>query len=207
LAKAAEITKVTPVYVPYWIFQARTHTFWTADTSDLPFGARGDWRPVAGDHHGVYDGLLIGASGVLTPNETSSLCPFDLAAASPAAEVDLQHVIVEQFRVQRKYARPQARQGLERLDQEACQRYVSGRSRNLKVNVRLEGLSSEPVLLPVWIMAYQYRGKLFRFLINGQTGRASGEAPTSYAKIIGVIAVVGLILLLLCLLMLVAGAL
>ncbi len=207
LASAAEIAKVSPVYVPYWVFQARTHTNWTADSSDLPFGSRGDWRPVFGEHHGVYEGLLIGASGVLTPHETTSLCPYNLADAVPAAEVDTEDMVVEQFRVQRKYARPLARQGLEHLDRDACQRYVPARSRNLRVNLLLEGLSSEPVLLPVWIMAYRYRDRLFRFLINGQTGRATGQAPVSRAKILGVIAIVGLIGLLLCLALLVAGGL
>ena len=205
LAKAAEIAKVSPVYVPYWVFQARTHTHWTADSSDLPFGARGDWRPVVGEHHGVYEGLLIGASGVLTPDETSKVCPYHLANAEPASDVNTDNMVVEQFRVQRKYARPLARQGLENLDRDACQRYVPARCRNLRVNVLLEGLSSEPVLLPVWIMAYRYRDHLYRFLINGQTGKATGQAPVSWSKILGAIAIVGLILLLLCLAALVAG--
>ena len=39
------------------------------------------------------------------------------------------------------------------------------------------------VLLPVWIMAYRYKEKLYRFLVNGQTGRATGAAPTSILKV------------------------
>jgi hypothetical protein len=185
------------VYVPYWVFRAETFTYWTADTSQTPVGARGDWYPMFGRHRGSYAGLLVGASGVLTPSETSSLCPFDLAKAKPVADVDTEKVIVEQFRVQRKYARPLARQGLEDRDRAACQQYVPGRCRNLKVNTRLQGLSSEPVLLPVWIMAYQYKEAVYRFLINGQTGRATGHAPTSWKKVVAVIAIVILILLVL----------
>ena len=183
LAGAASIDEMRPVYVPYWVFVARTHTYWTADSSKVPFGARGDWVPMSGEHHGRYAGVLIGASSALTPHETSALCPFDLGRGRPPEEVDLENAIVEQFRVQRKYARPLARQGLENLEREACTQYVPGRSRNLKVNVRLEGLSSEPVLVPVWIMAYRYRDKLYRFLINGQTGQAWGEAPISWIKV------------------------
>lgn len=84
--------------------------------------------------------------------------------------------------MQRKYARPLARQGLESLERAACAEYVPGRNRNLKVNVRLEGLSSEPVLLPIWVMAYRYQNQVFRFLINGQTGKATGEAPNLVEK-------------------------
>jgi len=193
LATSSVVTKMTPVFVPYWVFQARTWTYWTADTNATPAGARGDWFPLFGEHRGSYAGLLIGASGALTPAETDGLCPFDLCAAQPYESVDTENVVVEQFRVQRKYARPAAHQALENLERAACQKYVPGRCRNLKVNAKLEGLSSTTVLLPVWIMAYRYQDQVYRFLVNGQTGRATGQAPISWRKVIAAIAVVVLL--------------
>lgn len=200
LSERAAVTKMTAVYVPYWVFTAKTFTYWTADSSQTPFGARGDWVPVSGQHHGQYSGVLIGASSVLTPGETSAICPFDIAAGVSPDRVDLREVIVEQFRVQRKYARPMAKQGLENFERQACQQYVPGRCRNLKVNVRLEGLSSEPVMLPVWVMAYRYKDRVFRFLLNGQSGRAAGQAPTSWKKVVIAILIAILIAFLLMLL-------
>lgn len=190
LAQAATVTTMAAVYVPYWVFTARTFTYWTADTSQTPPGARSDWYPLSGDHRNSYSGLLIGASSALTPGESAALCPFDLGTGLPPGEMDTENMIVEQFRVQRKYARPLAHQGIEELERQTCVRYVPGRVRNLKVNVRIEGLSSEPILVPVWIMAYRYRDQLFRFLVNGQTGKATGQAPISRTKIVGVIAIV-----------------
>ena len=183
LARQAQVTKLTQVFVPYWVFSAQTFTNWTADSSQVPWGARGAWLPLAGEHRGEYSGLLIGASSVLTPEETKTLCPFDLSAGQPPGQVDLDNVVFEQFRVQRKYARPLAQQGLEQLETEACRPYVPGNCRNLHVNVRVENLAAEPVLLPLWIMAYHYRDQVYRFLVNGQTGRCTGSAPTSYTKI------------------------
>jgi hypothetical protein len=197
LAERAAVTTMTAVYVPYWVFTAKTFTYWTADSSQTPFGASGDWVPMSGEHRGSYAGLLVGASSVLTPGETSALCPFDLGRAVPTNQVDMENVIVEQFLVQRKYARPLARQGLEDLERAACAQYVPGQNRNLQVNVRLEGLSSEPVLLPVWVMAYRYQDQVFRFLINGQTGKATGQAPSSWKKIVVAILIAILILLML----------
>ena len=199
LAQQAVVADMTAVYVPYWVFQASTHTYWTADSSKTPFGARGDWYPMSGEHIGQYAGLLVGASGALTPSETMAICPFDLEQAVAPSEVDRSDAVSEQFRVQRKYARPLARQGLETLEARACQSdYVPGRCRNMKVNVRIENLSSEPVLLPVWIMAYRYKDELYRFLINGQTGKSTGEAPVSWLKMI--VAIVILIMVVLALL-------
>lgn len=137
---------------------------------------------------------------MLTPNETSALCPFDLSAVVPPEQIDLENIVYEQFRVQRKYARPLAQGGLEELERQACRQYVPGDCRNMKVNVRLEGLAAEPLLLPLWVMAYQYREQTFRFLVNGQTGRCTGTAPFSWQKAFGVaaIVVVAIVVILLC---------
>ena len=39
------------------------------------------------------------------------------------------------------------------------------------------------VLLPVWIAAYRYRGKPYRFVVNGRTAEVLGERPYSWWKI------------------------
>ena len=166
LANRAEITKIAPVYVPYWMFHARTRTYWSADTNHTPRGARGDWYPLTGHHQGDYRGVLISASSVLSPAETFSLLPFDLNQIVAPSEVDLENAIVEEFRAARKYARPLARSRIEELERDACAGYVPGSSRNVKVNVLLDGLTSQPILLPVWIMAYRYKGEVYRFLLN-----------------------------------------
>jgi predicted RNA-binding Zn-ribbon protein involved in translation (DUF1610 family) len=192
LSEAAMIVSMTAVYVPYWVFTARTQTYWTADTDRVPAGASGDWCPLAGEHQGQSHGILVAASGVLRPSETAAIAPFDLRAAVPSAEVDLDNVTVEEFGLLRRYARPIAIQELETADREACAAYVPGRSRNVKVNVLVQGLSGRPLLLPTWILAYRYRDQVFRFLVNGQTGRCAGTAPWSAYKV-GV--VIGIVLL------------
>jgi predicted RNA-binding Zn-ribbon protein involved in translation (DUF1610 family) len=189
LAMQAAVVKITPVYVPYWVFQADTATYWTADTNQTPPSARGDWRPMSGQHEGRYDGLIIGASGALTHAETAAICPFDLSAAVPPEEVDLKNSIYERFTVPRKYARSMAREGLESLEAEACKQYVPGTCRNMHVAVRITNLASRPMLVPVWIMAYRYRDQVFRFLANGQTGKCSGQAPMSYRKLAATVAI------------------
>jgi LSD1 subclass zinc finger protein len=203
LSESAEVVGMTPVYVPYWVFQSNTHTFWTADSSHTPPGASGNWFPLAGEHEGSYPAILIGASGALAPSETHNLCPFDLSQGVPPEKVDLENVTVEEFSLSRKYARPLARSSLEKCESDACvSSYVPGSSRNVHVNVQITEMTGEPTLLPVWIMAYRFRDRVFRFLVNGQTGKATGQAPISYMKIFGVILIAVLVVLVL---LLIAG--
>ena len=94
-----------------------------------------------------------------------------------------------------------ARRGLEQMERQACDtKYVPGKSRNVKVNMLIEDMASRPMLLPVWIMAYRYEDQLYRFLVNGQTGKSTGQAPTSYKKVfaavlIAVAVVIGILVL------------
>ena len=46
------------------------------------------------------------------------------------------------------------------------------------------------VLLPIWTGGYRYQGKEYRILINGQTGKVSGEKPRDLLKTAAIIAAI-----------------
>jgi len=190
------VSKVTQVFVPFWVFSATTETAWTADSSAVTLGARGSWRPMSGTRVGNYEGVLVGASGTLTPSEVQEIAPFDLSQAISPDSIDLNNVIVEEFRVTRRDARMNASALVEQYEAGEAQHSIPGSIRNLNTNVRIQDMKSIPLLLPVWIMVYQYRNQPFRVLVNGQTGEVFGTAPFSYAKLTGVIAGMFLLILL-----------
>jgi len=189
LANVASVVGMTGIFVPYWVFSANTFTYWTADSSNAPSTSMSGWVPIAGENRASYNGLLVGASSVLSPQETHEIAPFQMEDALSIDKVNLEKILYEQFRVQPKYARHLAQQGLEERELEACAKKINGRHRHLKVNVRTENLSTEGILLPVWVMAYRYNHQVYRFLINGQTGRSTGTSPVSAWKVMGVVAV------------------
>jgi len=45
------------------------------------------------------------------------------------------------------------------------------------------GQTFQLVLLPVWVGAYRYRGKIYRVLVNGQTGKVAGDRPVDQLKV------------------------
>jgi len=187
-SQSSIVSKVTQVYVPFWVFSATTETAWTADSSAVTAGARGNWRPMSGTRVGTYDGVLVCASGTLTPAEVQEIAPFELAHAVPPDSLDLRNVIVEEFRVTRRNARGRAAALVEQYEASQSQQSVPGSVRNLNANVRIQDMRCFPMLIPIWIMVYQYRDQPYRVLVNGQTGEVYGTAPFSYAKLTGVIA-------------------
>ena len=70
----------------------------------------------------------------------------------------------------------------------ACGAAVPGDThRNLEVETAWSGLAYKGALLPIWIAAYQYGGKTYRFLVNGVTGAVDGDAPLSWPKIVAAV--------------------
>ncbi|MFQ5653329.1 MAG: hypothetical protein ACE5GW_01185 [Planctomycetota bacterium] len=189
LARRARLTEITQIYVPFWVFSAETHTYWTADSSATPPGARGDWVPVAGERRGRHERVLVPASGALTPGEVDAVRPFPMEEAVPPAGVDLDNVTVEQLALSRKLARPRARRAIEERERKRCAAEVAGRARNVHVNALLHKPAGRPVLLPFWILAYRYKERIYRFVANGHTGRSTGRAPVSMAKILALIVI------------------
>lgn len=45
-------------------------------------------------------------------------------------------------------------------------------------------------MLPVWILSTNYRGKVYKFAMNAQTGRFVGELPVSWKKFWGIFAII-----------------
>ena len=44
-------------------------------------------------------------------------------------------------------------------------------------------MNSDLILLPIFLRSYRYRDRLYRTLINGQTGEIVGEKPISTGRI------------------------
>jgi hypothetical protein len=69
----------------------------------------------------------------------------------------------------------------------------------MRVNVRVLNMTSQPLLLPIWIMAYRYKNQVYRVLINGQTGKLTGGAPFAYGKLAAILTAVIVVILLIAL--------
>jgi hypothetical protein len=64
------------------------------------------------------------------------------------------------------------------------------------IATRYSEVKFKHVLLPVWISAYRFRDKTYRFLVNGQTGEVAGESPLSWQKVTWLVVVVIVVILL-----------
>ena len=195
LAREARVVKMQAVYLPFWAFSAHADTYYTGDTSETPFGARADWCPVYGERAGEVQDVLVSASSALEPLEVDGLGAFDFARAEAYERERIRDYPVEDFGVSRRGARALAREAMKDHEVGVSAEEIPGRSRNVHVNSLFTQLRSQPVLVPVWMSAFRYEGAIYRFIVNGQTGRIVGRKPRSLARLFIVLAIVLLVLL------------
>ncbi len=195
LRTSAQLTELRPVFVPYWVFTTTVKTNWTADTSRVPWGARASWAPIAGNWVRTYPDLWVPASEGVSTSELMAIEPFDVSMGVAPDQVDLEDITVEQFSVARRYARPLAQARLEALEAASVAENAGASTRSIHVNVLMEDATSKAALAPVFVMAYRYRTRLYRFVLNGQTGRSFGRAPVSVTKILMVVTLIVVIIL------------
>jgi len=209
LRDEAVLESLTPLCWAAWIVSAQAKVAWTADSDQG--SRRSDWAPHAGELEHTFDNIIIPASRGLHDGECVALAHFydvsravSVSAPELAAEVS---PMIESFDTQRSAARKRVHRAIERLAAKHVRKHeVPGRRvRNVHVSCLLERQTTARVALPVWILAYRYRGSPYRALIHGQyADLVFGHSPLDWRKIarlaggiaLAILAVVAAVLLL-----------
>lgn len=221
LKKSGELAKIAGVYLPFWTFDAQTSSDWTAEAGFYYYETESyqeqdengnwvtktrevqeiRWEPVAGHHEEFFDDELVCASEGLPHKIMGATGDYQLGGLTPYNSSFLAGFMAEEYRVDLPDAWQQAQTSIQSKVESACAGEVPGDTqRFLNVATLFSQETFKHVLLPVWIAAYLYQNRTYRFIVNGQTGAVSGEAPISWWKVAGVallvIAVVAIIILL-----------
>lgn len=189
LRSASRVESLTPLWWVGWVFDAEAEITWAAD-SDAGAG-RASWAPHAGTTKMAFDDVVASASRGLSTEETAFLLPsYDLGTAVTATGETEPGTTMEQFDLRRSSARERVTAFIRETITDRLQRgSIPGkRFRNVHAAVVLRRLTTRRFAFPSYVLAYRYRGRLYRVVISGQdAARLMGTAPVSVAKILGVI--------------------
>ena len=212
LKHRAAVTGMQGVYIPFWTFDAATYSSWTAEAgyhyqvqvqvqengqTVTRSETRTRWVPASGVLEKFFDDLPVKASRGLERSLAEGIEPFPTQNLIPYEPSYLSGFLAEEYAVNVDEALKVARERMDAEIRSACSREVPGDTqRNLNVRSVYSGVAYKNALLPVWIAAYAYSGKSFRFLVNGVTGKVDGNAPFSWVKIsLAVLAVLAVLFL------------
>ena len=217
LKHAAMTDTVKGLYIPYWTFDAQVHADWTAESGYYYYETetytddKGEtqtrevqrirWEPSCGDLEHFFDDELVPASKGVQPAMLRRVEPFPTTQELVAYNSGfLSGWVVERYQIDLIAAAQQAREEMEAEMVRLCAAQVPGDThRNLQVQTDYSGQTFKHILVPIWLLVYDYGATNYQVVINGYTGAMAGKYPKSWVKIgfavLGGMALLGFLLL------------
>ena len=203
--------KLKGVYMPYWTYDS--------DTASDYSGLRGEhyyvsesykdsegkthtrqvqktaWYPASGHVTNDFDDILVCASHSLPKKLVQDLEPWDLPELLTYDDKFLAGFVTESYQTELKPGFEEAKQRMATVIDSTVRSHIGGDVQQVhSINTAYSNITFKHILLPLWISAYKYNAKVFRFTVNARTGEVQGERPYSAWKIffliLGIAAVV-----------------
>lgn len=192
--------KLNGVYMPYWTFDSDTVTNYT--------GMRGDhyyvtetyrdsngktqtrsvrhtrWSPASGTVYANFDDVLVCASNSLPRDLTRNLEPWDLQELTDYDNRYLAGFLTESYQVNLEEGFEHGKEIMLETIRSNVKSDIGGDEQQItSLNANYNEITFKHILLPLWISAYTYNQKTYRFTVNARTGEVQGERPYSAWKI------------------------
>ena len=204
LKLAQIVEKLRGVYLPFWSFSMLANSGWAANigehwwrtewytvTEDGKTVEKSrqvqetEWWPLQGRHHNYYSGYLVSGSRGLSQRDTDQIQPFKLESLKRYDPSYLAGWLSEEYSIDRDAALVICEKEFRSREQQGIQQFMPGDTYSgLAVETQFSEQNSDLILLPVYLLTYRYGDKLYRFLVNGQTGKIVGQKPVSKWRVL-----------------------
>jgi predicted RNA-binding Zn-ribbon protein involved in translation (DUF1610 family) len=192
------------VYLPHWTYDSDTYSIYHGEAGTYYYVTVTDWveedgrrrmvtrqerrirwEQVSGNYSEYFNDILINASKNIDGKLMKKLEPFDLGELLHYKSEYLSGFLAERYSIGLKEGWDNAADFIKGLIEKGVIRKINADEvRNLFIDTSCNNIKFKHILLPVWISAYNYRNRVYRYLINGQTGEIQGRAPVSPFKVI-----------------------
>jgi predicted RNA-binding Zn-ribbon protein involved in translation (DUF1610 family) len=207
------------MYMPYWTYDCRTRTaysgargdaYYVTESYSVVVNGRSErrtrqvrkirWSSASGVVPNEFDDVLVAASSSLPPELLHGLEPWDLKNVVPYQDDYLSGFAAESYQLDLSGGFQSAKGIMEPEIRSTVRGDIGGDEQRIdRMDVHYNDIRFKHLLLPVWVSAYRYKGKVFRFLVNARTGEVQGNRPYSAVKIaalvVAILIVVGIIAL------------
>lgn len=194
--KSAKAKSFKGIYLPYWTFDVKTDSEYTAEYGKDRRVKQGkemktvtDWYPTNGVYREAFDDELVCAATNHSQSMLNGLEPFDTADNKSYKPEYVAGFIAERYAVGIRDAWKMAKESIGQklfanVARKIREEKRADRVRSLNLNIKYADITYKYLLLPVWLSSYKYKDKVYQFMVNGQTGKVSGKTPISTPKVI-----------------------
>ncbi len=199
--RASMESGLTGMYIPYWLYYADTVTKYTGKRGEYYYTEKQvkqadgttktekerhtRWHATSGTVAKNFKDIVISASNTLGDEGRSIQKKWKFEEMVPYNEQILSGYKSETYSVDLKEAYKEAQKIMAKEIEDAIEEDIGGDTQEIDSKETSEkNIEYKHILAPLWISAFRYNGKSYRFIINGQTGELSGNRPYSTAKIL-----------------------
>jgi DNA-directed RNA polymerase subunit RPC12/RpoP len=189
---ADRIKNITGMYVPFWLYDLNNHIEVHAHGTKIRMYTQGDYQYTETRHFELYRKIRlnyvkvpIDASEKMNDNLMDKLEPFPYDQLKSFKTQYLAGFISEKYSYTDEELLPRAKGKIKGYIDSYISSTMAGYN---TVNFRDKQIhtttgKSDYVLLPVWMVYYDYNKKNYTFAMNGQTGKVVGKPPISKKKV------------------------
>lgn len=179
------IEKISGVYIPFWSYDLQANGNMSFLSSNVRYwsDSKNDYTEVTKysvdtEGHFEYAGVLADASSRFNDDLMDSLEPFDYKELTKYNHAYLSGFMAEKYDVLEE-------DGLKRATERTmntCTQILSSKIRHQSNvlqsnNMNITKTGYNYLMLPVWMVSVNYKGKGYIFAMNGQTGKIVGNIP------------------------------
>lgn len=205
--ESAKADSFRGIYLPFWTFDADTATQYTAKYGKDRKVKRGDkeeivtdWYPTSGTFYQFINDQLVAASTNHEESVMHEIEPFDTEDNKAYRPEYIAGFAAERYSIGLKDAWEKAKQFIKSrlrglIESKIIDEKHADHVSNLVMNTTYSNITYKYLLLPVWISSFQYKGKIYQFMVNGQSGKVGGHSPVSpwrvaFAVCLGILLIV-----------------
>ena len=194
--KQAKAEQAQGVFLPFWTFDTQTTSHYTARAGRDRWVGSGEkrrrvthWFSVSGIYQQSIDDQPVEATQRYDRGLILKLGAYDTAHAVPYRSEYLAGFISERYSVGLNDGWQIAKTRIRARLEGEVQQYIRRHNRadhvaSLRMNTVYDNVRYKYIMLPVWMSSFTYKGKVYRFMVNGETGRVAGHFPVSAWRVL-----------------------
>lgn len=188
------------VYLPFWTYDAKTHTVYLGERGEnrrvQSRNSKGevvertvtDWYKTSGSVELDFKDIVVPASESLPSSIINKLTNWDMMNSVNYQREFLAGFVTEIYKRDFRYGVDDAKKKINSVITDTIKVDIGGDDQRIRTqSTQYNDLMFKLLLLPVWISAFKFDGKLYQFVVNGRTGQVIGEYPKDKMKIILVV--------------------
>lgn len=185
------IDSIQGVYVPFWLFNADADASMSFRATRVSHWSDSSYHYTRTSHFQVvrsgslgFDRVPVDGSKKMDDTYMEALEPFDYSELTDFGTQYLAGYFADKYDVGAEESSARANERIKKSTAAALTATVKGYASCIpqSTNIKLRDQSIRYALLPVWLLNTEYRGKLYTFAMNGQTGRFIGSLPVDRRK-------------------------